>query len=77
MGKADTHRDAHLRLFIPRGAYNTSITGDIPERLPRGKETLASVEGKESTMRRAEAGVPRLRRNVHGLKSLELSSYHL
>lgn len=33
MGKADTHRDAHLRLFIPHGTYNTSITGDILERL--------------------------------------------
>lgn len=35
MGKADTHRDAHLRLFIPRSTYNTPITGNIPERLAR------------------------------------------
>lgn len=35
MGKADTHRDAHLRLFIPRSTYNTSITENIPERLAR------------------------------------------
>lgn len=35
MGKADTHRDARLRLFIPRGTYNTSITEDILERYAR------------------------------------------
>jgi len=40
MGKADTHRDAHLRLFIPRDAYNTYITRDIPERLARTRRSL-------------------------------------
>lgn len=48
MGKADTHRDAHLRLFIPRSTYNTSITGDRYSRTSCAKETLC-LEGKESS----------------------------
>lgn len=46
MGKADTHRDAHLRLFIPRGAYNTYITGDIPKRLVRRRRSLRLKQKK-------------------------------
>lgn len=74
MGKADTHRDAHLRLFIPRGTYNTSITGDILERLEG--DALVGRKRKHDRMRRkdlAGAEVLRMRRNVHGPKSLELS----
>lgn len=46
MGKADTHRDAHLRLFILRSTYNTSITGGIPERLARRRRLLRLKEKK-------------------------------
>lgn len=56
MGKADTHRDAHLRLFIPRGIYNTSITEDILERLARRRRSprleKKKGRGRESRKRR-------------------------
>lgn len=48
MGKADTHRDAHLRLFIPRSTYNTSITGNIPERLARRGDPRLRLEEKKA-----------------------------
>lgn len=54
MGKADTHRDAHLRLFIPRGTYNTSITGDIPERFAQRRRSLRSKGKKGRAVREEE-----------------------
>lgn len=74
MGKADTHRDAHLRLFIPRSTYNTPITGDIP--LREGDDALVGREGKHAGSRgkdlAGEQESREMRRNVHSPKSLKL-----
>jgi len=78
MGKADTHRDAHLRLFILRDAYNTYITGDSPKRLARRRRSLRLKEKKAGC--NAEEGSDGNKNSENACmarKSLELSPYHL
>jgi len=70
MGKADTHRDAHLKPFIPRGAYNTSVIGGIPVFAVRVKRRtgFASGMGKKGMEIEAESGTGQ--KSWHGLASL-------